>query len=84
MFRFGWVFYLMGLLSAISGLVIAMFSICNRLASGISGFIIAIGLFFHTLAAIIMTLVFSMNLFSQIMTSKPLHLPNKNKTSKHD
>jgi hypothetical protein len=55
MWRFGWVFYLIGLAFDVFGFFAALFAPCSRLASAFSGLIIAIALFFFSLAAALMT-----------------------------
>jgi len=58
MWRFGWVFYLIGLFFDVSAFFTALLAPCSRLASAFSGIILVGGLFFFTLAAALMTAVF--------------------------
>ncbi|KAN0110650.1 SUR7/PalI family domain containing protein [Hyaloscypha variabilis] len=58
MWRFGWVFYLIGLALTVFAFFTSLLAPCSRLASGISGFITMFALFWFTLAAALMTTVF--------------------------
>ncbi|PMD14473.1 hypothetical protein NA56DRAFT_583779 [Hyaloscypha hepaticicola] len=58
MWRFGWIFYLMGLFFTVSAFFTALLAPCSRLASGFSGFTLGFALFWFTLAAALMTTVF--------------------------
>jgi hypothetical protein len=55
MWRFGWVFYLIGLFFTVSAFFTALLAPCSRLASGFSGSILVFALFWFTLAAALMT-----------------------------
>jgi hypothetical protein len=55
MWRFGWVFYLIGLFFDVSAFFTALLAPCSRLASGFSGLILLGALFFFTLATTLMT-----------------------------
>jgi hypothetical protein len=55
MWRFGWVFYLIGLALTVFAFFTSLLAPCSRLASGISGFITMFALFWFTLAAALMT-----------------------------
>lgn len=57
LWRFGWVFYLMGLLFDVGALFAACVS-CVRIGSGFAGILAAIAWFWFTLGASLMTLVF--------------------------
>jgi len=58
LWRFGWVFYLIGLVFTVLAFFTALLAPCSRLASGFSGIILVIGLFFYTLAVSLMTAEF--------------------------
>jgi len=55
MWRFGWVFYLMGLTWTVLAFFSALLAPFSRLASGLSGAILVVGLFFYTLGVALMT-----------------------------
>jgi hypothetical protein len=55
MWRFGWVFYLIGLFFTVCAFFTALLAPCSRLASGFSGFTLGFALFWFTLAAALMT-----------------------------
>jgi hypothetical protein len=55
MWRFGWVFYLLGLIFNVFGFFAALLAPCSRLASGFSGLVTLVGLVFFTIAASLMT-----------------------------
>jgi hypothetical protein len=55
MWRFGWVFYLLGLFFTVVAFFIALLAPCSRLASGFSGLTVGFALFWFTLAASLMT-----------------------------
>jgi len=57
MWRFGWVFYLIGLFFAVITFFTGILS-CTRIGSGLSGLMALITTFFTTLAAILMTVEF--------------------------
>lgn len=57
MWRFGWVFYLIALLSNVVSFFTCLLAPCSRLASGVSGFFVANALFWFTIAASLMTYV---------------------------
>ncbi len=54
MWRFGWVFYLIGLFFGVLTLFTGILS-CTRIGSGLSGMMALVATFFTTLAAILMT-----------------------------
>ncbi|CAG8979498.1 hypothetical protein HYALB_00013290 [Hymenoscyphus albidus] len=58
MWRFGWVFYLMGLIFNVISFFTCLLAPFSRLASGVSGFFVANALFWFTIAASLMTTVF--------------------------
>lgn len=58
LWRFGWVFYLGGLLFTVFAFFSALLAPCSRLASGLSGVILMGALFFYTLGASLMTAEF--------------------------
>lgn len=58
MWRFGWVFYLMGLFFTVMAFFTALLAPCSRLASGVSGLVLGFSWFWFTLAASLMTAVF--------------------------
>ncbi|KAH8686090.1 putative SUR7 family protein FMP45 [Tricladium varicosporioides] len=58
MWRFGWVFYLIALVTNVLSFFTSVLAPCSRLASGISGFFVANALFWMTLAASLMTVTF--------------------------
>ncbi|KAH8802909.1 putative SUR7 family protein FMP45 [Xylogone sp. PMI_703] len=58
MWRFGWVFFLMGLVFDVFAFFTSLLAPCSRLASGISSFILYIALFWFTLGAALMTATF--------------------------
>jgi len=60
LWRFGWVFYLMGLFFDVVGFFAALLAPCSRLASGLSGLIIGMAWFWFTLGAALMTSEFVM------------------------
>lgn len=55
MWRFGWVFYLMGLIFNVLGFFTSLLAPCSRLASGITGLMTLFALFWFSLAASLMT-----------------------------
>jgi hypothetical protein len=55
LWRFGWVFYLLGLFFTVSAFFTALLAPCSRLASGFSGTTLGFALFWFTLAAALMT-----------------------------
>lgn len=55
MWRFGWVFYLLGLFFDVLAFFTSLLAPCSRLASGFSGTMLAVALFWFTLAASLMT-----------------------------
>jgi len=57
MWRFGWVFYLIGLFFGVLTLFTGILS-CTRIGSGLSGMMALVATFFTTLAAILMTVEF--------------------------
>jgi len=58
MWRFGWVFYLIALVSTVSAFFLALLSPISRLASGLAGLTATFALFWMSLAAALMTVVF--------------------------
>lgn len=58
LWRFGWVFYLMGLLFTVLAFFTAVLAPCSRLAAGFSGFTLTFALFWFTLGASLMTTEF--------------------------
>lgn len=58
MWRFGWVFYLIALLTTVFAFFAALLAPLSRLASGLSGLIATFALFWMSLAAALMTVVF--------------------------
>jgi len=58
MWRFGWVFYLMALVTNVLGFFTAILAPCFRIASGITGLLTLGALFWMSLAASLMTAVF--------------------------
>ncbi|RDL36121.1 putative SUR7 family protein FMP45 [Venustampulla echinocandica] len=58
LWRFGWVFYLLALLTIVLAFFTAIVAPCSRLASGISGVLVLNALFWFTLAASMMTAQF--------------------------
>jgi len=58
LWRFGWVFYLIGLIFTVFAFFTALLAPCSRLASGLSGSTLAFALFWFTLAASLMTAQF--------------------------
>jgi len=54
MWRFGWVFYLMGFIFANFAIITALAS-CIRIVSGLTGILTLISTFWMTLAACLMT-----------------------------
>ncbi|KAI9640412.1 Eisosomes component [Ciborinia camelliae] len=58
MWRFGWVFYLMGLVFTVFAFFISVIAICSRLASFAGALMTALALFWFTLAASLMTAEF--------------------------
>lgn len=57
MWRFGWVFYLMGLVFAVLAFFTAMLAACSRLGSYLGALMTTVALFFFTLGASLMTYV---------------------------
>jgi len=55
LWRFGWVFYLMGLFFDVLGFFTSLAAPFSRLASGFSGLIIGMAWFWFTLGAALMT-----------------------------
>lgn len=58
MWRFGWVSYLMALVFASAGWIVAIVSVWTRVGIGISGLLITSGFFWHSIAASLMTTAF--------------------------
>eukprot|EP00919_Chromeraceae_sp_WS-2016_P042229 GHVR01100471.1.p1 GENE.GHVR01100471.1~~GHVR01100471.1.p1 ORF type:complete len:268 (+),score=21.03 GHVR01100471.1:143-946(+) len=58
LWRFGWVFWLIALLSNVTSFFTSLLAPCSRLAAGISGFFVLNALFWFTLAASLQTAVF--------------------------
>jgi hypothetical protein len=58
LWRFGWVFYLLGLVFAVFGLFMSLLAPCSRLASAFAGTVVMFGLFWFSLAASLMTATF--------------------------
>jgi hypothetical protein len=58
LWRFGWVFYLIGLTLTVFAFFTSLLAPCSRLASGVSGFITVNALFWFTLGASLMTAEF--------------------------
>ncbi|KUJ13949.1 putative SUR7 family protein FMP45 [Mollisia scopiformis] len=58
LWRFGWVFYLMGLVSTVVAFFTALLAPCSRLASGFSGVVLMFALFFYTMGVSLMTAEF--------------------------
>lgn len=57
MWRFGWVFYLIGLFFAVMAFFAGFLACCGRLGSAISGLVSLTALFFYTIAVSLMTCV---------------------------
>ena len=55
MWRFGWVFYLMGLALTVFTFFLALLAPCSRLASGLAGGMQLFALFWYTLPVPLMT-----------------------------
>ncbi|RQM07102.1 hypothetical protein DH86_00003864 [Scytalidium sp. 3C] len=58
MWRFGWVFYLMGFAFDVLALFTTLLAPCSRLASGFSSFVLYVALFWFSLGAALMTATF--------------------------
>jgi len=58
LWRFGWVFYLLGLLTTVCAFFASLIAPCSRLASGISGILVLNALFWFSFAAAMMTAEF--------------------------
>ncbi|ESZ90716.1 putative SUR7 family protein FMP45 [Sclerotinia borealis F-4128] len=58
MWRFGWVFYLLGLLFTVGAFMVAMLGVCSRLGSVVGSLTTMSALFFFTLGASLMTAEF--------------------------
>lgn len=58
LWRFGWVFYLVGMASTVLAFFTALLAPCSRLGSGISGSILVWTLFWYTLGVSLMTAEF--------------------------
>ncbi|KAF7877194.1 hypothetical protein EAF04_000879 [Stromatinia cepivora] len=58
MWRFGWVFYLMGLFFAVFAFFTSMLAVCSRLGSYLGAFLTMVALFFFSIAASLMTAEF--------------------------
>ncbi|KAH8662527.1 actin cortical patch SUR7/pH-response regulator pali [Xylariales sp. PMI_506] len=58
MWRFGWVFYLIGLFFAVVALFSSLVACCGRLGSALAGFTAMVALFFYSIAAALMTAEF--------------------------
>jgi hypothetical protein len=56
--RFGWVFYLMGLATTVFAFFTALLAPCSRLASGFSGAVLMFALFFYSVGVSLMTAEF--------------------------
>lgn len=78
MWRFGWVFYLIGLFFAVMAFFTGFLACCGRLGSAISGLVSLAALFFYTIAVSLMTYVIHLPTHSPVIVSSRAnpHLPN--------